>query len=235
MQELTLPPTDSKALCVACRKQVEPEASICSECGSFQKRWRNELRYMANTIGLMTVAGALIVYCITSIPELRKQIFWEDEVSVLSFGPLNGISIANTGDGDVFLTDIYVSTAWGRSSTFTIAKLLRRGDVVVNQPRQDEIGLRNFSNLSVSSEREWRSAIEKSGFGENHCWAIVYYSETDPHLLRVRRHLGEKFRWERAKEARVRFFSLHKQARVEQDFGAVVTLLKNPDQRCQHE
>lgn len=102
MEEFTL------KTCIACGYGIPEGADVCSTCGSYQRAWRNNLRYTANIIGILSVVAGVLVFAISSLPEVRKALAWRDEVALLSFQSTQSISIANIGDGEVFVTHLHI-------------------------------------------------------------------------------------------------------------------------------
>lgn len=94
--------------CIACGYGIPEAADVCSTCGNYQRAWRNNLRYTANIIGILSVVAGVLVFVISSIPEVRKALAWRDEVAFLSFQSTKSISIANIGDGEVFVTHLHI-------------------------------------------------------------------------------------------------------------------------------
>lgn len=64
--------------CEVCAKEIPAGASICSECGYFQKPWRNELKYWSGITGLVTVIATAIVFTWTASLELYAKLFKPD-------------------------------------------------------------------------------------------------------------------------------------------------------------
>ena len=115
-----------KVACIACKTSIAKGADLCVHCGSYQYSWMNTLKYISTVAGALAIAGALTVFAITKWPEVRKALFWKDSIRVLSYVPNGSIVVANLGDGEVFFTDVSLSTALDSSTTISSLTSIRR-------------------------------------------------------------------------------------------------------------
>src|SRR5713101_1352007 len=97
-------PPDALVRCVACQSDLREAATVCPVCKSHQTRWKNRLQYAAGVVGVFTVLASLLVYIVTSLPSLRRTLWWRDDVRVLGFNSNQDLVFANAGDGDVFVS-----------------------------------------------------------------------------------------------------------------------------------
>ena len=122
-------PDQPMAQCRECGMEILAAARICGYCESYQAHWRNELRYFANIAGVFTVIGTAIFFSITLGPSLRLALFWNDHVEVVSVDG-DEATIANAGDGNVFLYEIVFDWPDGRGWARTINDTLSAGSVM---------------------------------------------------------------------------------------------------------
>lgn len=105
--------------CVACKQQIPAGASLCSHCNSYQHKWKNRLQYAA---GITT----LIIFVITASSWLYfnviKAIWYRDDVRLISSNSLRSAVVANRGDGDVFVSHMFLYMI-GRSSSWEAKRL----------------------------------------------------------------------------------------------------------------
>lgn len=95
--------------CIACRRELPVQSSLCSRCGSYQQAWKNQLRYFSTIVGLATLFLTALVYLASAIPQLWKMLSWRDRVQVLDVSFPGEIILANIGDGDVVAREFYWS------------------------------------------------------------------------------------------------------------------------------
>jgi hypothetical protein len=96
---------DQKNLSIACKSEIPQKTTPCPICSCFQKNWMNRLRYLATISAAITLISAA-VYFIRSVPEIVKIITWKDDIQVLSLKTTSRITLANIGEGDVFITNL---------------------------------------------------------------------------------------------------------------------------------
>jgi hypothetical protein len=187
--------TSSMASCIACKQSIPDGAALCSHCGSYQARWRNELRYLASTIGIGTVASALLVYSVSALPALRRQLFWRDRIEVLAFSSVRGLALANTGDGPVFVTHLTVeSSPTGRYNIlFPIETLIRPGEVITKPPRKGDAHLWSWGWRKFTDSL-WQAAHGTAGFTTDKCWNFSFFIPSDQNFRQYSEFMGDGFR-----------------------------------------
>jgi len=157
-----------ETVCIECKSIIPHGASICSICSSFQIRWKNQAKFIANIIGILSVAVALISYVISELPNVRKTIAWRDEVSVLTFIDSEITVVANTGDGEVFISHIYIEyDPENDGSTGKITRLLNQpidpgNSIVISPGYSDEYGYSTYEVVSGVSDDEWNKLYRES-------------------------------------------------------------------------
>ncbi len=109
----------SEKPCIACGADIPHQAILCNQCSSYQSAWKNQLRYIANVIGVFSVAAGAIIFILSALPQVRQVVAWRDQVQVLTFASNKPIAMANTGDGGVFVTDIHISGVKPSGSDFS--------------------------------------------------------------------------------------------------------------------
>lgn len=135
--------------CIACGAEIPVQASICNKCSSYQAAWKNHIRYIGNVIGIFSVIAGALVFVISTMPEVQKALNWQDEVRILSFTSTKPISIANVGDGEVFVTHIHISGETPSKISYSeierIGRSIEAGRVISIEREEDE-----FAHLPTS-------------------------------------------------------------------------------------
>ena len=53
---------EAPQVCIACREPIEKGATVCKVCKSDQANWRNELKYWAGVVGVLTLIASGIAF-----------------------------------------------------------------------------------------------------------------------------------------------------------------------------
>lgn len=125
-------------ICIACGSDLNEGFSLCQSCGSYQSSWRNELRYWATVTGVFSIIAATIGFSISAWPDIRKALFWRNSLEILQFyesGGLSEISVFNTGDGPVWISELTYQAGGAFEQTIPIAKTVQAGKVLNEAPK----------------------------------------------------------------------------------------------------
>jgi predicted nucleic acid-binding Zn ribbon protein len=99
-----------KKRCIACGEPIFKDASLCKECSSNQKKWRNELKYWAAVAGVLTLVASGAAFTGSLGFQLWQRLFGT-ELAVSEIDPFGKTVVWNlTGD------PIYLKTISVRSS-----------------------------------------------------------------------------------------------------------------------
>lgn len=90
--------------CVACFSQIDHRAHVCPKCQSYQKCWKNNARYYASIVGLITFGLAAITYLADRAFEAYTWLTWKDEIELVSLESFETGVLQNIGDGRVTVT-----------------------------------------------------------------------------------------------------------------------------------
>ena len=69
--------------CIACKTDIKYNASICPNCQSYQRAWKNQLRFLAVTVGLLAIVSSAVTYIWGEATEWNRQRKWRDSVEVI--------------------------------------------------------------------------------------------------------------------------------------------------------
>lgn len=221
-------------LCYLCKLPIPVEATFCTNCDSQQQPWKNNLRYFATVSGAVALLFAGLTYVFTSIPEIRKQLFWKEKVEVLAYSDHQPISLVNFGDGKVFVTSLYLEAFEGRlNRTRAIGRELRVQSSITD--KGSSLGLEylmKYSVVSHSSEAEWNNALRLSERPENGgCFVRVFISPQDHLYKTYSTYLKDNMRSFKA-VARLNYYSYHHGKMMNEKIPMEGILLSNPDEKC---
>jgi hypothetical protein len=181
--------------CVACRLDIPTEATLCHQCGSFQNRWLNWLKYVAGGAALIALAGSLVVYLISAAPSVRRTLWWADAVEVKGLNSSEAIVILNRGDGPVFVS--YAIVSMRKSPPWTAPEIPIRQTIdaghflshpIQNWPlREPAVIIRNID------DDRWADVVNRAARGDR-CYQVVFYHPTDPAFETVKVIAGPSLR-----------------------------------------
>ena len=89
--------------CIACRKTIPEGASVCTECGAHQARWKNWLPYLGGGVAAITLVASALAYLVNTSITIVERLTWNDEIKIIQLQVPGRITIKNAGDGDVYL------------------------------------------------------------------------------------------------------------------------------------
>lgn len=235
---MTTDKVTQKSVCIECKAAIPYGAAVCSTCSSFQTRWKNQAKFAANTIGILTVAIALISYVISALPNIRRTIAWKDDVSVLTFIDSRIIAIANTGDGEIFLSHIFIeydpeNDGGSGKVTRLIDQSVDPGKTIVISPGYWEtFDYVSYKIVSGVSDDEWNELYQQSNIvSKGGCVVLDFSSENDPLLIMYRSHLGEDLKTFSV-TAQLYYYSSHTGKLLTKEFPAYGILKKSSDAKC---
>ena len=187
MTEQTATPPKTAA-CIACRSALNPGAVLCHVCSSYQRRWRNELSYMARVVGFFTVAAGALVFLVGQLPLARRALFWKDEVALLGFKSSEYINLANVGDGPVYVSHVEVEFRDGRltqrmtrhiGQTIAASEIKSVNLIVEGAPRERRLVL----NVPDAAWNEVLGEVAKSVAEGSRRFEIIAFASADPVLM----------------------------------------------------
>ncbi len=102
--------------CVKCGNAIVAGYSYCAKCHTHQTLWKRSLNRFVTTFSAISVVVGAITLTASFLPEARKTLYYRDsieliEVNSTGFKKGGQLAIANSGDGDVFVTDLIFSLA----------------------------------------------------------------------------------------------------------------------------
>jgi hypothetical protein len=170
--------------CIACGSELNKGAAVCHACASSQRFWRNELRYWATVAGVFSVIAAMIGYSINVAPEIRKTLLWQDNIEILQFSETGDgakISIANIGDGPVWVEKLSFQAGGSFAQHLDVARTIQPGDVLNEDLYTVKSGAEVcFSAVQVEPEDTAEMLNDSFGSGD---WTAEFVTNPDPELM----------------------------------------------------
>jgi hypothetical protein len=227
--ESTARQPERKALCKACKAELNPGATLCPTCKTYQNKWKSSLEYIARIAVVFTLLASLGVYSVSAFPAARKQLFWKDKVKVLSFDSNQDLVIANVGDGDIYLSHVDLR-AHGPDVLTRILRIgisVPTGTVAKHRFSSDHPDIQEqpaMKLVSSVSEAAWKEASRRATHHDDPCFAIIFYYADDPSSRQLEHaHQGKLFQTIPA-TATLHFYSVGSKKALEEAFPVVGTV-----------
>jgi hypothetical protein len=176
----------SEVSCIECKTRIPREATLCSKCSSYQKAWKNWLRFFASIAGFVAVAVSGVFFIIGKLPDVRRTLFWRDSVEVIRFKSDERLVAMNRSDGPVYLSHVSLVmdlSPWGtRTATARVGLVVPPGEVAVYRfPETRE----SLSFVGAVPDKNWNIALREVFKLDNKCFSPVVMRATDPEIEQV--------------------------------------------------
>lgn len=186
----------SKRACIRCCSKIDSAATFCHVCSGYQNKARNLLVYIASIIGLFTVLASAATFVLTSLPELRKILWWRDDIAVTRFSLVDGIRGFNRGDGRIYLSHVLIS--WPHKSGVRAARqYIEPIRMFVNAGDSFSIPFERAAGDVAEnlSDEEWAglSRNAQTPDREGACIVMEIAGESEPEIVMNREHLRSRF------------------------------------------
>jgi hypothetical protein len=139
--------------CIACQSELPVEAKLCSECGSHQRRWRNELKYWASVTGLAAVIVSAIAFTFRFGQEAYFLLF-KPEIAISEIDTFGESAIWNLSKSDIWLTTLRIRSSQPTSD-------LQWGIYKAVKPKESH----EFNTTQISKD-QWHGDVEQMYSGE---------------------------------------------------------------------
>jgi hypothetical protein len=191
----------STVSCVACGSSIPEGVSICVACNSYQSRWRNSLTYTASIAGFFALIASAAAFVFSNLSGAIKEAQWHDEVGIGQLDYPGSVLLVNSGDGDVFVSDINFYWLDGSANTgLSINKVVKPKNfesikLVYSDTRQkfDSAQSPRYSiegkslvwirsGDGVASEKVIDESMPNRG---GKCVLYSFFTETSPRIVRM--------------------------------------------------
>ena len=168
------------ATCVECGEPLPVQAKRCLKCGSYQNKWKRRLQFIATIAASLTLLGGLLLWGVKLVPVLRKQLAWKTELRVIAFNSDRGLTLLNTGDGPVLLSNIALAIEGIGTQSIRINKRVEPGQMLQHD-LQGKVAAKGATLLAHLSPAEWRDAVAKAqSRADTACISAIAFADTDP-------------------------------------------------------
>jgi hypothetical protein len=147
-------PVPENRICNACASSIDQRARLCPVCKTWQKGWKNWLPYLGGIIALVSIVGSSAIFMISHLRRAPRPVV---NLAVLDMTDPGTVTVLNTGDVDVVVTDIMVfCKTYGMGESKHVSQFVRHGEVETIQIGEE----RNKQKVSpVKSTPELTSEV----------------------------------------------------------------------------
>jgi hypothetical protein len=160
-------------------------------------------------IGLLTAIAAGAAFLVSSAPEIRKLVAWNDSVQLLQYSETEGLVFLNDGDGRLFLSHINQLGRHPKTGEALYSQVLTLNvnvdpGAILTFPlpviEEDQQLSKPFTKvLPTKSDEEFYVALGRSGSrsklkSSKICYEQATYSSNDHGLANFRRSMGNLLR-----------------------------------------
>lgn len=180
--------------CIACGNDIATTASLCKNCGSYQNKWKNSIKFWANASAVVAVAITAIAFLISISPDVRKTLFWKDSVDVVYLNSDDTLVITNQGDSAVFvayaLVQMNKEPPWTRQDLYIYSVIQQNEFQIIDLKKDSKIEPLKASTRFVSNmtDDEFLQEINK-GLDDSDCYKFSYHDPTS--LERIKLFTGD--------------------------------------------
>jgi hypothetical protein len=224
--------------CIACWKDIPAKSSLCSQCGSYQRAWKNNLRYYSTIVGLVTFVVTALFYGGSLVPNIWKRFMWEDKIQILDVKVPGSMVIANVGDGDVFVRKLYWSGKLEESNfneTVFINKKVPVEQIVeaVELARKDlhKVPLARYMLDEEVPKQSRLKLLNEALSSTNACFDFRIALVKEVGMLASEATHKQSI-WSIPLEGKVSFYSLHLNKTLEEKVSALGFVMKGEDAKC---
>lgn len=180
---------EMKSLCVACKREIQKNATICSECKSYQAKWKNNLQYFAGTASLLAVAAAAATWFFGAL----NHTFGPDDVRLIAANSQGSAVVANFGSRDVFISHLFMQMA-GRSTNWATRVAVFNEKLTSGQFAQHTFqGTADMETPYVIirgiADTEFENRVTRAVNNDN-CFKLVFYSTNDSNFIEIKQMAG---------------------------------------------
>jgi hypothetical protein len=170
--------------CIECKENISKGASVCVHCASYQKEWKNRLKYLANIIAVFVVSGTFLLWSFSMLPKVRKILFFKDDVRIVGLSSIGNTVIGNFGDGPIYLSHVLIEYPKINpkyrqiSSRVEFLELLQPGSFSKVPTMKKKLGDKYLFHPFKYNEKDPNEMIEKA-VREIDCYRIAFFHEDD--------------------------------------------------------
>lgn len=175
-------PVSTSAICKECGARLPRGGRKCTKCGAYLNPWKRRLQFLSAVAGGVALIGAAIAYTSGALPALRRRILWQTELRVVEFESTRVLTVLNTGDGPVLISDVTLWIDQIGSISISIGKTVRKDETLREEVLLPEHRAKTSVLLAHVSPEEWLQAIRIARqFDDMKCVFPIAFVDSDPH------------------------------------------------------
>jgi hypothetical protein len=215
--------------CRYCCSDMPLAAKVCLQCKYYQSTIRNQLTLLAGFGGLI----ALLTYFTSSFLEIRKTLYWVDDLRLISVDPYGGYVMQNTGDGDLFIDGVHFEglvDGQHFSGGTIISESIGPGRITIHKPAHTPL-IGGIVEAGVNPKiPNFTMALEMSKVATE-CVEANLYSTNSVSYKTLTQHLGKRL-LQMPIRPKIVFYSRNA-IPIEKEFdGAILFVENNKKKEC---
>lgn len=181
--------------CVECKSEMPEDARKCRECGEYQHFWRRGALFFAAIAGAIALVFAGATFSLRELPKLRSQVFPKANVDLISFSEAETLTLANSGDGDVYIRSIELTrgendTGWFGTKSLAIDEVIKSKELLIYRfsgSAWPDSRYETVEATNADASVEWAKIAQIFGdsAGGDGCYAEVTLHPDDPNLRSI--------------------------------------------------
>lgn len=181
-------PQNEQTLCVACKHEIPPFASVCPICKSYQAKWKNHLQYIA---GITTLVVLILSGSVWLVAKVQGIFFYREDVRLVKCNTRNSAVIVNKSDGEVFLSQLLL---WMRGRT---SNWVAPGMKINEKVGPGQFFTKKFENPRINegafvrgqNQDDFEKLLVRAVHSDP-CFEMVFFTESDSDLQDLRTIAG---------------------------------------------
>jgi hypothetical protein len=247
--------------CIQCKNEIPQGAKLCTNCGSYQSKFKNHVKYAAIVVGFLAALGTALMHSVSLFPIVQTILFPNPDIEVIGFKSNQRLIIANKGNHELFITHVHYEAE--NIPYIEIAKELL--SVVQDKPKEnlklendfvldffdtnEDVGViikpgqvikHNFkkdipegmSFVHGRKKEDWHQIIFIAGLNKkSSCIRPIFFSNNDRRFKQIQKSLSDDLNTFAGK-ATICAFSPQLDKIVEFPFEITGTVVINKNEKC---
>ena len=91
--------------CRYCASEISALAKLCSDCGSYQDKWRTELKFWSSIVGLVALIVTGVTFSFDLGRDLYQKLFGQS-LAISDISTTDDLRVWNISQTDIWITEV---------------------------------------------------------------------------------------------------------------------------------